>query len=331
MNMSLSSCNAFKEKWSRCLVDPSVNTEQIFNTARDGSPMACGHNVYIFYRAGELLFVFDSVQYKWTSIALSSAIPMAYSSIQLTWLYKDKLFVFALGDTHEFRYADIVLAEWCDFTVRDADCMLGSRTQTTGQLHEGSSQFIIFGGYGDIEPDNRLYVLDHARNVVFEPNVRGTKPVARKDAGSCIVGNTMFVYGGDDAGFGGGPHAMTLRDLHCLTISKHGFSWSEVIISAPLERMRHGMACVQGRIFVYGGTDQNFHVRNEVFLIDLSAKEMIALDARTEEFTFEQETLAEFGNTGRPYNTKPDLIERSGKLFLFSAKIDFVGSISALH
>ena len=281
-----------------------------------------GQYIYLVHQRYQGVSALDTTTEVW-SLKLAREVQEWWFEAQMAWLDADRLFVFGPHPTEArgvFRYFDLVTNQWELWEPKGA--CLGPRLCTSGEVHERSLRFVVFGGSIANVRDNALIVVHHDREMVYRPEAKGVPPSKRSRHGTCITGDVMFVYGGRD------EQDQMLNDVHCLCIAGSSFTWSQVVLATPVQEF-HAMVYVPGRIFIYGGSMPNNEYSDKLLVVELEKGVVSDVDSNNGQIEwFHQNQDAE--QIERPAAYRPDMVLLSGNLYVFYSKVGQFMRIAAL-
>ena len=173
----------------------------------------------------------DCTTYRWSTKDLVG--PNVYG--HCTALTRDRLVILGglLQDTtinNTIWSFDLNLLEFT--AVRASGHRPRSRVYHSGEFLERADRVVIFGGYNVLSDSclNDLLLFDLASHTWLVPKVKGAKPSLRARQASCMVGNIMYIYGGQPAIQEPAP---SLGDMHILQCGKTHFTWSSPQLQGP--------------------------------------------------------------------------------------------------
>ncbi|KPP73720.1 kelch domain-containing protein 3-like [Scleropages formosus] len=122
----------------------------------------------------------------------------------------------------------------------------------------------LWGGRNDTEGAcNVLYAFDVSNHRWFTPKVSGTIPGARDGHSACVLGKTMYIFGGYEQ-----LADCFSNDIHKLDTTT--MAWSLVNARGTPARWRdfHSATIIGTKMFVFGGRADRFgpfHSNNEIY------------------------------------------------------------------
>ncbi|KAA8536732.1 hypothetical protein F0562_029210 [Nyssa sinensis] len=128
----------------------------------------------------------------------------------------------------------------------------------------GDEKMVIFGGSGEGEANylNDLHVLDLKTMRWTSPEVKGNIPVPRDSHTAVVVGNKLFVYGGDCGDRYQGD--VNMLDMNTQTWSRLGIQGF-----SPGVRAGHAAVNIGTKVYIIGGVgDKQYY--NDVWVLDVS-------------------------------------------------------------
>ncbi|XP_019441203.1 PREDICTED: rab9 effector protein with kelch motifs-like [Lupinus angustifolius] len=205
----------------------------------------------------------DFEKMAWSKVATTGEKPGPRDSHSAV-LVDHKMIIF--GGTNGFKKVndthilDLVTKEWispiCEGTPPSP------RESHTATL-VGDERLVIFGGSGEGDANylNDLYILDLRTMRWSFPEVKGDLPVPRDSHITVVIGNKLFVYGGD---CGDKYHGdVDMLDMETMT-------WSRLKIqgSSPGVRAGHAAANIGTKVYIIGGVgDKRYY--NDIWVFDI--------------------------------------------------------------
>ncbi|KAG8363912.1 hypothetical protein BUALT_Bualt19G0071800 [Buddleja alternifolia] len=177
--------------------------------------------------------------------------------------------MFVFGGTNgskkvnDLHILDLVSREWTrPECCGNPPCARESHTANV----VGDEKLVIFGGSGEGEANylNDLHILDLKIMEWSSPEVKGNIPAPRDSHSSVVVGNRLFVFGGDSGDRYQG-------DVSVLDMNK--LSWSRVDTHGPSPGARAGHASM----YIIGGVgDKKYY--NDIWVLDVITSSWAQLD-----------------------------------------------------
>ena len=246
------------------------------------SATVVGHKVFVLggvnrgnVAANMYMNVIDSSKdFKWSILHSTGEVP-PLRWFHSSWLRKDKIYIYA-GEMFAEGGTINVSELWCfdilinSFTlVNPSGEELGSRVACTAGYIESLDLCVIFGGVRLVTERGRPRCLNMGSMHASIPKIVGNGPLSMNRHGSCVVGKTIYMMGGEDDNLN--PLRMSINMLHCERFDR--LRWSQpketaLSRSVPFRYSPTLTAC-GSRIFYLGGTSYEGH--NETcytFLID---------------------------------------------------------------
>jgi len=133
---------------------------------------------------------------------------------------------------------------------------------------------IVFGGAG-LDPDDRpvnlndLHVLNTEAMAWSQPAVSGRIPQERRYHSSSVVGDQMYVFGGQYYDVGADLHFECDNAVCMLDLESKAWSCPEVEQANPLRRACHAAEVVGRRIFLVGGRYWDVPEDDYIFMNDI--------------------------------------------------------------
>ena len=258
----LESCSRFRwepVRWSR----------SAFEVNRHGmSAVVVGRHVYLLGgydketpREVWKTFVVDAAEeFKWRRLPLEGDLPDARSS-HASWLHRDAIYVYGgkslqAGWQWEFKSDlwrfDLALQEFSEMVPSGVD--LGGRRGHSASVVEALKVCVVYGGNGGNGPMEELRCIDMETLHCSAPVPTGMSPGQMHDHGTCVVGNTIFLFGGYPSRFNLVTSGQILTLLHC---TRSGLRWSQPKLfgAGAIPRWRWGstLTLCGSRIYLVGG------------------------------------------------------------------------------
>ena len=203
------------------------------------------------------LYCFDQRERRWRDLSLNgSQVPQRNFIYHSSTLASDSIFVLCEKLSHRLWKFDVTLEEWqrcdCNSDSVEADVFMAL------EFMEHRNECIQIGGVIGIDTpidDINALRLDDMR--WYKPEVKGRRPAAFSNMASCVVGKTIYTFGGNTIA------GALLREINLLHCVGHGVvSWSspEVLGSKPQGRENStitNLFC--GKLLVVGGFDGDFY------------------------------------------------------------------------
>lgn len=140
-----------------------------------------------------------------------------------------------------------------DLNAENAPC---ARMQHTAVVVDNN--MIVFGGRaGPTKPFNDVYTFDLDARVWSRVNTVGQVPSPRYKHSSCVVGSTMFIYGGRDS-------TTVFGDLFALDLSQSPPQWRQIDNPFAFPRFDHVSAVVEKtKLLFWGGMTSSRGVESD--------------------------------------------------------------------
>lgn len=140
-----------------------------------------------------------------------------------------------------------------DLNAENAPC---ARMQHTAVVV--SNNMIVFGGRaGPTKPFNDVYTFDLDARVWGQVETVGHAPSPRYKHSSCVIGSTMFVYGGRDS-------TTVFGDLFALDLSQSPPQWRQIANPFAFPRFDHVSAVVEKtKLLFWGGMTSSRGVESD--------------------------------------------------------------------
>ena len=184
-------------------------------------------------------------------------------------LVDDQLFVFGgwggSAILNEICVFDVVLNQWR--WPKTYGTMHPLLNMHVAEYVDWLDSIFCFGGGDGVQFESEVYCLNIRSLVWNKPEPKGKVPPRRANASSCLLDINFCVFGGWSQGY-------QYNDIHLLTLPKNGStpSWSTPLITEkPMPRVGAGLACLNGRVLLFGGKHQRSHYR-DVQMFDLRSK-----------------------------------------------------------
>ena len=171
-------------------------------------------------------------------------------------LMEDKLLV--LGGKDSISTSDPITSCWkFDLVLKEVEEVEYKGESPLRQVDncmeyvEKNGEVVAFGGQPDVAlSTNIVHALRLSSREWRVPKVTGVAPRPRSGHSSCIVGTTVFIWGGIDD-----SDREILNDLNLLEVKRDPFRWSRPRLTGPepKPRYRSSLHFVNGRLFIFGG------------------------------------------------------------------------------
>ena len=199
--------------------------------------------------------ILDYVRQEWIAVKFRSVARQAVlrRESHAAWLENDYIYIYG-GESENMVLNDLwrmdtMLLEFerCTFQGEVPE----GRRRCSGSYLERLNVLIIFGGSSEDSYKNTVAMLRCDLRKWVSPKIKGKSPAARRAHASCVVGNSVYIYGGHSL-------SRAFNDLHKLSYNGHGFTWSRVKVknqSAFQGRHTSTLTNVGDRLFIFGGAD----------------------------------------------------------------------------
>ncbi|GAB4824011.1 hypothetical protein N2152v2_011057 [Parachlorella kessleri] len=124
-------------------------------------------------------------------------------------------------------------------------------------LHGDS--WVLFGGIDGENKHNSVFVLDLATSTWSRLAPSGDTPWPREGHAAALLGQRMYVFGGNTMQDGEERYE---NDLHILDLVSHEWTRVQALGSLPRPRDSHAAAAWGGRLVVIGGDDTHEYLRD---------------------------------------------------------------------
>ncbi|KAF9354704.1 Negative regulator of mitotic exit [Mortierella sp. AD094] len=138
---------------------------------------------------------------------------------------------------------------------------------TGGHTAVTLGQYIMYFGGKDSKNkcSDSLYVLHTVRKEWNRPQIHGLLPAPRHSHAACVIGTTMYVFGGQFNGYY--LNDIASFDMKSLNTPNPKWTRLEPTSELPPARAGHCAAAYDGKIYIFGGADDNFFY-NDIWCFD---------------------------------------------------------------
>ncbi|KAK3812816.1 MAG: hypothetical protein J3Q66DRAFT_346689 [Benniella sp.] len=149
---------------------------------------------------------------------------------------------------------------------------------TTGHTAVTLGQYIMYFGGKDAKNrcSDALYVLHTVRKEWNRPEIEGLLPPPRHSHSACVIGTTMFIFGGQLNGYY--LNDIFAFDMKSLNTSNPKWSRLEPASEFPPARAGHCAAAYDGKVYIFGGADEQFFY-NDIWSYDPQSNKWEAVPA----------------------------------------------------
>ena len=158
----------------------------------------------------------------------------------------------------ELYSLDLITLEWTKCKTSLDRPM--ARFWHTGEFLERLNSFVTFGGYSNVCTFNDVWNLRVDTLQWKSAKTKGVSPTSRNGHSSCVVGETMYI-------FGGRSDREYTDDLHLLHCGKLGFSWSNVFKNLGFRRCFASLTYWKGQLLLFGGFDESARDSTKVYVL----------------------------------------------------------------
>jgi N-acetylneuraminic acid mutarotase len=176
---------------------------------------------------------------------------------------------------------------WKNLENRNESIDLSLLQRSSHTLNIINEKIYVFGGEHDPRQpiNNNVLTFDLKSsewNVADDTNANGLKPLARLGHSSCVVNDSLYIFGGR-TGVEMGENS--LSDLWAYSAVQD--CWVELKKSSenavwPEARSFHAMASLKNKLFVFGGCSANHGRLNDLYEYDLGENKWTRLDSQDE-------------------------------------------------
>ncbi|KAG0231740.1 Negative regulator of mitotic exit [Mortierella sp. GBA43] len=159
----------------------------------------------------------------------------------------------------------------------------GTDIYVFGGVVKGSAQkdmHVVDFHYGGKDAKNKccdaLYVLHTVRKEWNRPMIQGLLPAPRHSHSACVIGTTMYIFGGQFNGYY--LNDISAFDMKSLNTPSPKWSRLEPSSESPPARAGHCAAAHDGRVYIFGGADEQFFY-NDIWCYDPPSNKWEAVPA----------------------------------------------------
>ncbi|KAG0055969.1 Negative regulator of mitotic exit, partial [Linnemannia elongata] len=149
---------------------------------------------------------------------------------------------------------------------------------TSGHTAVTLGHYIMYFGGKDAKNkcSDALYVLHTIRKEWNKPTILGLLPAPRHSHAACVIGTTLYIFGGQFNGY-------YLNDIACFDMKSLNTSnprWNrlEPASELPPARAGHCAAAHDGKVYIFGGADDQFFY-NDIWCYDPQTNKWEAVPA----------------------------------------------------
>jgi N-acetylneuraminic acid mutarotase len=173
---------------------------------------------------------------------------MAHTSV----VHKNQIVYINGQETQTRRFSDVFVydVEKNAFSKPKIKGSVPSFARHTSVIVE--NKVYTFGGFDGSNCFFDVNVLDLTNMEWTSPTVKGQAPIARTNHASAVVGDKMFIYGGNYTPMPDGDYTI-LGDLHYLDTKT--MTWHQPVQTGtvPTKRTAHTMKAIGTKIYLFGG------------------------------------------------------------------------------
>ncbi|CAO3563804.1 unnamed protein product [Mortierella alpina] len=139
-------------------------------------------------------------------------------------------------------------------------------------------QYIMYFGGKDVKNkcSDSLYVLHTVRKEWNKPTILGLLPAPRHSHSACVIGTTMYIFGGQFNSYY--LNDIASFDMKSLNTASPKWNRLEPASDLPPARAGHCAAAHDGKIYIFGGADEQFFY-NDIWCYDPLANQWEAVPA----------------------------------------------------
>ncbi|KAF9279066.1 Negative regulator of mitotic exit, partial [Mortierella alpina] len=128
-------------------------------------------------------------------------------------------------------------------------------------------QYIMYFGGKDVKNkcSDSLYVLHTVRKEWNKPTILGLLPAPRHSHSACVIGTTMYIFGGQFNSYY--LNDIASFDMKSLNTASPKWNRLEPASDLPPARAGHCAAAHDGKIYIFGGADEQFFY-NDIWCYD---------------------------------------------------------------
>ncbi|KAG0207190.1 Negative regulator of mitotic exit [Mortierella sp. GBA30] len=137
----------------------------------------------------------------------------------------------------------------------------------TGHTAVTLGQYIMYFGGKDLKGkcSDALYVLHTVRKEWNKPTILGLLPAPRHSHSACVIGTTMYIFGGQFNSYY--LNDIASFDMKSLNTASPKWNRLEPASELPPARAGHCAAAHDGKIYIFGGADEQFFY-NDIWCYD---------------------------------------------------------------
>ncbi|KAF9315458.1 Negative regulator of mitotic exit [Podila horticola] len=149
---------------------------------------------------------------------------------------------------------------------------------TSGHTAVTLGQYIMYFGGKDLKnkSSDSLYVLHTVRKEWNKPSIQGLLPAPRHSHAACVLGTTMYIFGGQFNGYY--FNDVCSFDMKSLNTASPKWNRLEPASELPPARAGHCAAAYDGKFYIFGGADEQFFY-NDIWCYDPQANKWEAVPA----------------------------------------------------
>ncbi|KAG9071536.1 Negative regulator of mitotic exit [Linnemannia hyalina] len=153
-----------------------------------------------------------------------------------------------------------------------------SPPSTSGHTAVTLGHYIMYFGGKDAKNkcSDALYVLHTIRKEWNKPTILGLLPAPRHSHAACVIGTTLYVFGGQFNGYY--LNDVACFDMKSLNTSNPRWNRLEPASELPPARAGHCAAAHDGKVYIFGGADDQFFY-NDIWCYDPQTNKWEAVPA----------------------------------------------------